>query len=44
VDDVPVADPTRIGVAGELHDAWLAEHGEASPSEMVEQYKALIGR
>jgi phospholipase C len=32
------------GVAGELRDAWRLEHGEASPGEMVERYRALLGR
>jgi phospholipase C len=31
------------GVAGEIREAWRAEHGDASPSEMVAQYRALIG-
>jgi phospholipase C len=32
------------GVAGELHDAWREEHGEASPTEMVDGYRELIGQ
>jgi phospholipase C len=36
--------PGDAGVAGELRDAWRAEHGEASPEEMVERYRELLGR
>jgi phospholipase C len=44
VENETVPDEVDAGVAGELHDAWQAEHGEASPTEMVEQYRALLGR
>jgi phospholipase C len=31
------------GVAGELRDAWRAEHGtDASPSDLVEHYRSLL--
>jgi phospholipase C len=45
MEDIPVDDDRDDpeGVAGELRDAWRAEHGDASPSEMVEGYRALIG-
>ena len=46
VSDLVAAGPGEVdrGVAGELHDAWREEHGEASPAEMVEGYRGLIGQ
>jgi phospholipase C len=41
-EDIPSDDRARTGVAGELLDAWRAEHGDCTPSQMVEDYKALI--
>ena len=34
-----------VGVAGELKDAWRAEHGDAAadPRAMVEHYRSLVG-
>jgi phospholipase C len=46
MEDVPIDvddDEASAGVAGELRDAWRAAHGDATPDEMVEGYKALIG-
>jgi phospholipase C len=38
-NDVP-----DTGVAGELLDAWRAEHGaDASPADLVEHYRSLLG-
>ena len=43
VTDEVADDDAAVGVAGELREAWRAEHGEASPSEMVERFQALVG-
>jgi phospholipase C len=42
-DELAQDDDATVGVAGELREAWTAEHGEASPSEMVEGFQALVG-
>ncbi len=36
-------DAAVVGVAGELREAWAAEHGQASPVEMVQRFQALLG-
>jgi phospholipase C len=45
LEDLPLASTdSDDGVAGELRDAWRAEHGDpADPREMVEHYQALVG-
>ncbi|MGD0527785.1 MAG: alkaline phosphatase family protein [Polyangiaceae bacterium] len=42
-ENEPIDGEPDAGVAGELLDAWRAEHGEATPTEMVERYRELLG-
>jgi len=42
-EEVTGDDGAAAGVAGELREAWQAAHGEATPAEMVDGFRALIG-
>jgi phospholipase C len=38
----PADDQTRLGVAGELREAWRATHGEGTVAEMVDHVRTLV--